>query len=219
MRAGEIVGLSGLVGAGRSELASCIFGIDPYDSGSVTVGGISVPPNQPKAAIDAGIGLVPEDRRKQALVTLLSVGTNITLGVLDQISPRGILSSMKEQIIVDREIKALAVKTSSANARVSTLSGGNQQKVVLGRWLARKPKLLILDEPTKGVDVGAKAEISELVIRLAQGGMAILLISSELPEILALSDRALVMRSGRLVANIPRADLDSESIMALATTG
>ena len=117
VRAGEIVGLSGLVGAGRSELASCIFGIDPYDSGSVTVGGVAVPPNQPKAAIDAGIGLVPEDRRKQALVTLLSVGTNITLGVLDQISPRGILSSVKEQIIVDREIKALAIKTSSANAR------------------------------------------------------------------------------------------------------
>ena len=219
VRAGEIVGLSGLVGAGRSELASCIFGIDPYDSGSVTVGGRAVPPNAPKAAIDAGIGLVPEDRRKQALVTLLGVGTNITLGMLEQISPRGFLSSARERVIVDREIKALAIKTPSASTRVSTLSGGNQQKVVLGRWLARKPRLLILDEPTKGVDVGAKAEISELVVRLAEGGMAILLISSELPEILALSDRTLVMRSGRLVANVARAEQNSETIMALATTG
>lgn len=219
VRAGEIVGMSGLVGAGRSELAAAIFGIDPYDSGSVEVGGRRIAPNDPAAAIDAGIGLVPEDRRRQALVSLLSVRTNITLSLLDRVKKFGFLSVSREEAIAEREIKALAVKTPSSKARVSTLSGGNQQKVVLARWLARNPKVLILDEPTKGIDVGAKSEISELVLRLARSGMGILLISSELPEILALSDRVLVMRSGRIAASLPREQATSETIMSFATTG
>ncbi|MDI6024758.1 sugar ABC transporter ATP-binding protein [Corticibacterium sp. UT-5YL-CI-8] len=219
VRAGEIVGMSGLVGAGRSELAAAIFGIDPYDSGSVEIGGIAVSPNDPKAAIEAGVGLVPEDRRQQALVGLMSVKSNITLSLLDRISSFGFLSMAKEQAIADREIRALAVKTPSSKTRVSTLSGGNQQKVVLARWLARKPKLLILDEPTKGIDVGAKSEISELILRLAEGGMAILLISSELPEILTLTDRVLVMRSGRISASLPKEQATAETIMSFATTG
>jgi ABC-type sugar transport system ATPase subunit len=219
VRAGEIVGLSGLIGAGRSELASCIFGIDPYDSGEVRIGGEKIRANDPKAAIEAGIGLVPEDRRRQALVSLLSVSTNVTLSLLDRISSLGFLSSAREAEIVERETSALSVRMASSKSRISTLSGGNQQKVVLARWLARKPKLLILDEPTKGIDVGAKAEISELIVRLAKEGMAILLISSELPEILALSDRVLVMRSGRLTAEIARADITAEAIMNYATTG
>jgi len=219
VRAGEIVGMSGLVGAGRSELASCIFGIDPYDSGSVEIGGEAIRPNDPKAAIEAGIGLVPEDRRRQALVGLMSVKSNVTLSLLDRISSFGFLNMAREREIADREIKALAVKTPSSNTRVSTLSGGNQQKVVLARWLARKPKLLILDEPTKGIDVGAKSEISELILRLAEGGMAILLISSELPEILTLTDRVLVMRSGRISASLTREEATSETIMSFATTG
>jgi ABC-type sugar transport system ATPase subunit len=219
VRAGEIVGMSGLVGAGRSELAACIFGIDPYDGGSVTIAGEAIAPNDPKAAIEAGIGLVPEDRRKQALVSLLSVRTNVTLSLLDRLTSWGLLSTTREEEIAERQIRALAIKTPSSKTRVSTLSGGNQQKVVLARWLARRPKLLILDEPTKGIDVGAKSEISELVIRLAREGMAILLISSELPEILALSDRVLVMRSGRISASLSREQATSETIMSYATTG
>ena len=219
VRAGEIVGMSGLVGAGRSELAACIFGIDPYDSGAVEIAGVQVPPNDPKAAIEAGIGLVPEDRRRQALVSLLSVRTNITLSLLERVKHWGFLSIPKEEEIAAREMKALAVKAPSSRTRVSTLSGGNQQKVVLARWLARNPKVLILDEPTKGIDVGAKSEISELILRLARRGMGILLISSELPEILSLSDRVLVMRSGRIAASLPREKADSETIMSYATTG
>ncbi|MFC3075505.1 sugar ABC transporter ATP-binding protein [Shinella pollutisoli] len=219
VRAGEIVGMAGLVGAGRSETASCVFGIDPYDSGTVEIAGRRVRPNDPKAAIDAGIGLVPEDRRRQALVGLMSVRSNMTLSLFDQISRHGFLSSALEEEIAAREIRSLAVKTPSSKVRVSTLSGGNQQKVVLGRWLARRPKVLILDEPTKGIDVGAKSEISELILRLAESGMAILLISSELPEILSLSDRVLVMRSGRISAALSRAEATSETIMSYATTG
>ncbi|MDQ0391891.1 sugar ABC transporter ATP-binding protein [Labrys monachus] len=219
VRAGEIVGMSGLVGAGRSELAACIFGIDRYDSGAVEIAGTQIPPNDPKAAIEAGVGLVPEDRRRQALVSLLSVRTNVTLSLLERLTHWGFLSISREERIADREIKALAVKTPSSSTRVSALSGGNQQKVVLARWLARNPKVLILDEPTKGIDVGAKSEISELVLRLARGGMGILLISSELPEILSLSDRVLVMRSGRITASLPRAEATGETIMSFATMG
>jgi ABC-type sugar transport system ATPase subunit len=219
VRAGEIVGMSGLVGAGRSELAAAIFGIDPYHAGSVEVDGVPITPNNPAAAIEAGIGLVPEDRRRQALVSLLSVRTNITLSFLNRLTSWGFLSVSQEERIAEREIKALSVKTPSSKTRVSTLSGGNQQKVVLARWLARNPKVLILDEPTKGIDVGAKAEISELVLRLARGGMGIFLISSELPEILALSDRILVMRAGRITASLSRDQATSEVIMSYATTG
>ena len=219
VRAGEIVTLAGLVGAGRTEVASCVFGIDAYEEGTVTLAGKRLRPGDPRAAIDAGIGLVPEDRRAQALVTGLSVGTNATLAVLDRIAPGGLISRRREEEAVASATRPVAVKMASAEVPVSTLSGGNQQKVVLGRWLARGPKLLILDEPTKGVDIGAKAEISEIIIRLAEQGAAILLISSELPEVLSLSDRVLVMRSGRIVGELGREALSPEGVMALATTG
>jgi ABC-type sugar transport system ATPase subunit len=219
VRAGEIVSLSGLVGAGRSELASCIFGIDSYEAGEVLIDGAIVPQGDPTAAIEAGIGLVPEDRRRQALVGNLSVRTNSTLAILDRIAPGGIISKAREAEVVERATRSVAVKMASLDVQISTLSGGNQQKIVLGRWLARNPKLLILDEPTKGIDIGAKAEISEIILRLAAQGTAILLISSELPEVLALSDRVIVMRSGRAVGELDRAELSPESIMNLATTG
>jgi ribose transport system ATP-binding protein len=217
--AGEIVTLAGLVGAGRTELASCIFGVDPYESGSVELAGEAVTPGNPRSAIEAGIGLVPEDRRNQALVTNLSVSTNATLAVLDRISPGGFLSKRLEDVAVATATRSVAVKMASTSVPISTLSGGNQQKVVLGRWLSRQPKLLILDEPTKGIDIGAKAEISELIIRLATAGTAILLISSEMPEVLSLSDRVLVMRSGRIVGQLDRSNLTPEAVIALATTG
>jgi len=219
IRAGEIVTLAGLVGAGRSEVANCIFGIDPYEEGEVRLHGKVVAPNDPTAAIQAGIGLLPEDRRRQALVAQLSVGTNTTLAVLDLIAPRWMILKDLESKIIREAQSSLAIKMASPDVKISTLSGGNQQKVVLARWLARKPSLLILDEPTKGVDIGAKAEISEIIIRLVAQGTAILLISSELPEVLGLSDRVLVMRSGRIVGEIPRGSLSQELVMKYATTG
>jgi ABC-type sugar transport system ATPase subunit len=219
IRAGEIVTLAGLVGAGRSEVANCVFGIDPYDEGEVRLTGKLVPPNDPTAAIQAGMGLLPEDRRRQALVAQLSVGTNTTLAVLDLIAPRWVILKERESKIIRDAQNSLAIKMASQNVRVSTLSGGNQQKVVLARWLARKPSLLILDEPTKGVDIGAKAEISQIIVRLVAQGTAILLVSSELPEVLGLSDRVLVMRSGRIAGEISRGSLSQELIMKYATTG
>ncbi|WP_457935457.1 sugar ABC transporter ATP-binding protein [Mesorhizobium sp. 10J20-29] len=219
VRAGEIVTLAGLIGAGRTELASCVFGVEPYESGSVELAGQPVPAGSPRAAIQAGIGLVPEDRRHQGLVANLSVSTNASLAVLDRIAPGGFVSKRLEDEAVATATRSVAVKMASTSVPISTLSGGNQQKVVIGRWLARQPKLLILDEPTKGIDIGSKAEISELIIRLAEAGTAILLISSEMPEVLSLSDRVLVMRSGRIVGELDRSNLTPEAVIALATTG
>jgi ABC-type sugar transport system ATPase subunit len=219
VRAGEIVTLAGLVGAGRTELANCIFGIDPYESGTVELGGQVVSPGDTTAAIAAGMGLVPEDRRQQGLIANLSVRTNATLAVLDRIAPGGILSPQREAEALETATRSVAVKMASAEVPISTLSGGNQQKVVIGRWLARGPKLLILDEPTKGIDIGAKAEISQIILRLAEQGTAILLISSEMPEVLALSDRVLVMRSGRIAGQLSRDNLSAEAVIALATSG
>lgn len=219
VRSGEIVTLAGLVGAGRSELANCIFGVDPYEAGTVELGGQVVPPGDTTAAISAGMGLLPEDRRQQGLITNLSVRANATLAVLDRIAPRGIVSAERETAALDTATRSVSVKMASTDVPISTLSGGNQQKVVIGRWLARGPKLLILDEPTKGIDIGAKAEISRIILRLAEEGTAILLISSEMPEVLALSDRVLVMRSGRITGELSRDNLSAEAVIALATRG
>jgi ABC-type sugar transport system ATPase subunit len=219
VRAGEIVTLAGLVGAGRTELASCVFGVDTYESGTVELAGKRIAPGDPRAAIEAGIGLVPEDRRHQALVANLSVSTNATLAVLDRIAPAGMISPKLEEAALHTATRSVAVKMASPDAPISTLSGGNQQKVVLGRWLARSPKLLILDEPTKGIDVGAKSEISDIIVKLAESGTAILLISSEMPEVLSLSDRVLVMRSGRITGELARGQISPEAVIQLATTG
>lgn len=218
VHAGEIVTLAGLVGAGRTETANCIFGVDPIDAGRVEMAGKMVPSGNPEAAIAAGMGLVPEDRRHQALVPNLSVSINATLAVLDEIAPAGLISAEREKVALDMATKSVAVKMPSADVPISTLSGGNQQKVVIGRWLARKPKLLILDEPTKGIDIGAKSEITDIIINLAKAGTAILLISSEMPEVLSLSDRVLVMRSGRIVGEIGRSELTAEAVISLTTS-
>ena len=219
VRAGEIVTLAGLVGAGRSEVVNAIFGADSFDAGSVSVGGVALPPGDPTAAMEAGIGYIPEDRRRLALVASMSVRSNATLAMLKAVSPQWLIRPALEDRIMDKAVRTLSVRMASADAPIATLSGGNQQKVVIARWLARNPKLLILDEPTKGIDVGAKAEISEIIVRLAAEGRAILLISSELPEVLALSDRVLVMRAGRIAGEIDRASLTAERVMTLATTG
>ena len=217
VRSGEIVALAGLVGAGRSEVARAIFGIDPYDHGSVAIKGKQLPPHNPQAAIAAGIGLVPEDRRKQGLVMELSVTRNATLTLRNQLARFGLISSTAERNAAAEWSKRLQVKTGSPDLAVATLSGGNQQKLVLAKWLATQPSLLIMDEPTRGIDVGTKAEVHRLISDLANRGIAVLMISSELPEVLGMADRILVMREGRLTATIARADATAERVMHAAT--
>ncbi len=197
VRAGEVVGLGGLIGAGRSELARGIFGFDRRRRGTVSVAGRAVRPDSPGDAILAGIGFAPEDRKEEALLLARSVLDNITLCVPDRIGRFGLVDRGRAQAIAGAIADRLRIRTPSLDHSVAKLSGGNQQKVVLGRWLARGPKVLILDEPTRGIDVGAKAEIYRLIDELAAAGMAILLISSELPELLGLADRIIVMRAGR----------------------
>jgi rhamnose transport system ATP-binding protein len=215
--AGEIVALAGLVGAGRTEVARAVFGVDPYDTGKVVVNGRRLRPNSPKAAMAAGIGLVPEDRRKQGLVMDLSVARNATLTLRHTLARMGIISGRKERTLAADWTKTLQVKAGSLDNEVSTLSGGNQQKVVLAKWLATRPKLLIVDEPTRGIDVGTKSEVHRLLSDLAGQGIAILMISSELPEVLGMADRVLVMHEGRITANLSRAEATPESVMRAAT--
>jgi rhamnose transport system ATP-binding protein len=217
VREREIVGLAGLVGAGRSEVARAIFGVDGYDSGTVTVGGRTLPGHNTAAAIDAGLAFVPEDRRKQGLVVEMSVARNITVTLRKALARLGILTRDPEYRAARSWSERLQVKASSLDTEAGTLSGGNQQKVVLAKWLSTNPKLLIIDEPTRGIDVGTKSEVHRLLDELAQQGMAVLMISSELPEVLGMSDRVLVMREGELTATLPRANADSETVMSAAT--
>jgi L-arabinose transport system ATP-binding protein len=216
VRAGEVVGLAGLVGAGRSELAHAIVGNEPVRAGRILVDGRVVRVRSPRDAIRAGIGFAPEERKAQALLMHRSVRDNISLAVLDRISVAHVVRRREERRIGRQFVDRLAVRTPSLDQVVANLSGGNQQKVVLARWLARRPKVLILDEPTRGVDVGAKAEIYDVINELAAEGIAIVVISSELPEILTLADRVLVMQAGRITGELSRDDATEESILALA---
>ena len=216
VRSGEIVGLAGLVGAGRTEIARAVFGIDRYDAGTVTFLGKPLPAHKPMKAIDAGIAFVPEDRRKQGLVMDLTVGRNTALTLRHKLARLGLISSARERAEASVWTTLLRVK-GSMDASVSTLSGGNQQKVVLAKWLATQPKLIIVDEPTRGIDVGTKAEVHRLLSQLAGRGIAVLMISSELPEVLGMSDRVIVVREGRISAEIARADATPESVMSAAT--
>ncbi|MFB7844381.1 sugar ABC transporter ATP-binding protein [Microbacterium sp. NPDC056052] len=217
VRAGEIVGLAGLVGAGRSEVARAVFGVDPYRAGSVSMHGAPVRPGSPTAAMRAGLALVPEDRRKQGLVVESGVGHNITLAIRQRLARFGLLTSAMENKAAQVWASRLEVKAHALDTVAATLSGGNQQKVVLAKWLATEPSVLIIDEPTRGIDVGTKSEVHRLLSELAGQGMGILMISSELPEVLGMADRVLVMREGRITAEIDRADATSESVMFAAT--
>ncbi|WP_192253326.1 sugar ABC transporter ATP-binding protein [Mesorhizobium silamurunense] len=216
VRAGEIVGLGGLVGAGRTEVARAIVGLDPLLSGKMTVGGQPYKPREPADAVAAGIGLVPEDRKQEALLLMQAVRDNVSLVVPDKVSRYGFFSRRRERALVARHVAELRVKTPSIEQAVGKLSGGNQQKVVFARWQARGPAVLILDEPTRGIDVGAKAEIYRLIESLADQGLAILLISSEMPELLGLADRVLVMQSGRISGELPWQEASEEAVLALA---
>jgi len=216
VRAGEILGLAGLVGAGRTELARVLFGLTPADSGRVRLRGRLVTIDSPARAVDLGIAYVPEDRRRHGVILDMAMAANTTLATLRAASRFGFLDFRQERATAARFVHQLAIKTPSLETPVGNLSGGNQQKVALARWLAANPVLLILDEPTQGVDVGAKAEIHRLMSELAGAGLAILMISSELPEVLGMSDRIAVMHGGTIAGVLDRALATQESILERA---
>jgi len=218
VRAGEVVALAGLVGSGRTEVARAIFGVDRYDVGAVRINGRDLRRGSPSAAMEAGVALVPEDRRQQGLVMDLSIARNIVLASLNVLRRVGVIRARTERRFGTEWADRLQVRYSRVSAPVATLSGGNQQKVVLAKWLARRPALLIVDEPTRGIDVGTKAEVHRLISELAKTGVAVLAISSELPEVLTVADRVLVMREGRLAASLSREQASEEAIIAAGTT-
>jgi len=217
IHAGEIVGIAGLVGAGRTELLQTIFGVTPAVGGTLEVGGTEVKISNPKEAISSGIALVPEDRKQHGLVLPMTVRENSSLPSLQRDSSRGWINQTSEQNGTQEAINSLKIKTPSPEQVAQFLSGGNQQKIVLGKWLAMNPKLLMLDEPTRGIDIGAKREIYKLMENLAGQGMAILFVSSEMEEVLGMADRAYVMHEGKISGELSRDQLSEESIMNLAT--
>jgi ribose transport system ATP-binding protein len=219
VRAGEVVGLAGLVGAGRTELAETVFGLRRRTGGRVLLDGEPVTARHPADAVAAGLLLVPEDRRHHGLIVTQTVRDNLALPNLDRLSAWGVLKPGAEERLARAQMTALGVKAYSSGQVVGNLSGGNQQKVVLGKWTVRRPRVLILDEPTRGVDVGARSEIYALMDELAAEGTAILMISSDLEEVLGMSDRVAVMHEGRLAGILPRAALSEEAVMHLATGG
>jgi rhamnose transport system ATP-binding protein len=217
VRGGEIVALAGLVGAGRSEVARAIFGIDRWDAGSVEVAGRRLPAASPTAAMAAGVALVPEDRRQQGLVMDFSIERNIALASLDTVRRGGLIPRGAERRFARDWALRLQLRYGKLTNPVWTLSGGNQQKVVLAKWLARKPTVLIVDEPTRGIDVGTKAEVHRLLSELAAQGVAVLMISSELPEVLGMADRIVVLFEGRVMREFARDEATEDAIMHAAT--
>jgi len=218
LRRGEILGIAGLMGAGRTELLECLFGSSPEPPlGLIYLEGKPVKFTHPVEAMAAGVALVTEDRKRLGLFAHMSVGTNITLCNIAQASTRGVLRHRRERAMAEHTIDRLAVKTSGPEAAITSLSGGNQQKTIIGRWLLTEPKVLLLDDPTRGVDVGAKAELYRLMDRLCRDGLGIIVTSSELPELLTVSDRILVLREGRLTAEFNRNDATEQAIMEAAT--
>ncbi len=216
LRAGEILGLAGLVGAGRTELARILFGLTPADSGEIRLAGKPVRIGTPARALELGIAYVPEDRRRHGVILEMPVAANATLALLSRLTRMGLLDFAREREVARACVESMSVKTPSLDVPVGQLSGGNQQKVALGRWLATGPRVIVLDEPTQGIDVGAKAEIHRLMGELAAGGMGILMISSELPEILSMSDRIAVLHRGALAGILDRKEATQEKVLSLA---
>jgi rhamnose transport system ATP-binding protein len=217
VRAGEIVGFAGLVGAGRTEVARVLFGVDQRDAGVVRLGGSPVEFASPSAAMHGGIAYLPEDRHQQGLVLDFSIAQNVTLPILPRLFPRFLIRAAAERAVANEYTEQFDVRMTGVDQLVGALSGGNQQKVVLAKWLASKPKVLILDEPTRGIDIGAKVEVHRIISELAASGLAIILISSDLPEVLAMSDRILVLHEGRITAEIPHERATQERVMFAAT--
>ncbi|MFD0413920.1 sugar ABC transporter ATP-binding protein [Streptomyces sp. NPDC127108] len=218
VRAGEVVGVAGLVGAGRTEVARAVFGADPYDAGTVEVGGRALPRHDVYAAMTAGVGLVPEDRKGQGLVLDASVEENLGLVTLRSATRAGLVDRAGQRAAAERIAGQLGVRMAGLGQHVRTLSGGNQQKVVIGKWLLAQAKVLILDEPTRGIDVGAKVEIYQLINELTAAGHAVLMISSDLPEVLGMSDRVLVMAQGRIAGELDADEATQDAVMALAVS-
>jgi rhamnose transport system ATP-binding protein len=216
VKRGEILGIAGLVGSGRTQLAETLFGLTPADSGAVQLGGSVLRTESPAEAIHSGIGYVPEDRRQHGVVLEMPITANVSLANLASVSRAGLISEARECALAEQYIGQLRVKTQSAYAVAGSLSGGNQQKVALARWLAVEPAVLILDEPTQGIDVGSKSEIHGLMCDLAEAGLAIIMISSELPEILGMSDRIAVMHAGTIAGFLSRAEATQQKILSLA---
>jgi ribose transport system ATP-binding protein len=216
VRRGEVLGLAGLVGAGRSELARSVFGIDRGAAGTLSLDGKPVQIHSPRDAIRAGIALVPEDRKLAGLVLEMSVRENTTLATLPQHVRHGLVSRASEREATAQAIRALGIRTASGELAATSLSGGNQQKVVLAKWLATKPQIIILDEPTRGVDVGAKQEIYALMHQLAKAGAAVLMISSDMEEVISQSDRVAVMHEGALAGILAGPEITEEAVMFLA---
>ena len=217
VRGGEVVGIAGIVGAGRTELARAIFGVDPVDSGEVWVEGSRMERFDPREAKNRGIGFATEDRQGQGIVPPLSVAENLALASLERYTRAGLLSRREERSQAEKMIEGLNIRTPGPDQEVRYLSGGNQQKVVIGKWLLADSRVLIMDEPTRGIDVGAKVEIYELMNELTEQGAGILMISSDLPEVLGMSDRILVMSGGRITGELSGEDATQEKVMALAT--
>ena len=216
---GEILGIAGLVGAGRSELFRAVFGLDKFEKGSLIINGKPLKVKKVKDAIDAGILMTSEDRKREGVVLCLSVRENVILSSLNAISKAGLLNLRVERSVVGKMVEKLSIKIASQNDKISSLSGGNQQKVILAKWLLKSPKVLILDEPTRGIDVGAKSEIYKLMENLAKQGVAIIMISSEMPELIGMCDRIAVMSQGRLTGEMLRRDFSQKAIMKLAIKG
>jgi ribose transport system ATP-binding protein len=219
IRRGEIAGFAGLLGAGRTETARLVFAADKRKGGTMTLGGAPYDPAHPIDAINAGMGFCTEDRKAEGIVPDMSVAENMMLALMPKLARSGIIDEARQKAIVEKFIKALSIKCSGPNQKIRELSGGNQQKVLLGRWLATEPRLLILDEPTRGIDVGAKGEIQSLIKSLADEGLAVLMISSELEEVIEGADRVFVLREGSSVAELHRAEASEESVMAVMAHG
>jgi rhamnose transport system ATP-binding protein len=217
VRRGEILGLAGLVGAGRTEIARVLFGIDQADAGEVLVAGKRADIKSPKDAMKLGIVYVPEDRHEQGLVLDFSIAANVSLPIVERLSRLLVVDRGREQRLAADYSQQLQVRSTGVDQLASGLSGGNQQKVVIAKWLATKPRVLLLDEPTQGVDIGAKAEVHRIISQLAGQGMAIVLISSELPEVLGMADRVVVLHEGRIAAEFGRDEASQERVMAAAT--
>ncbi len=214
VRAGQIVGLAGLLGSGRTETARAVFGADPPDAGSIRLMGESIVPREPAQAIARGVGYCSEDRKADGIIPDMSVRENITLAILPRLVAMGVVDEARQRDVVETFMKRLAIKASSAEQKIRELSGGNQQKALLARWLCADPKLLILDEPTRGIDVGAKAEIQSLIRELADQGLGVLMISSELEEIVEGADRVFVLSDGRTVADLAHDEATAPAVMA-----
>lgn len=219
LRKGEILGVSGLMGAGRTEIMRAVFGVDSCSQGQVFINGKEVKIKKPEDAIKAGIGFITEDRKNEGLILDFSIGSNITLPCLEALSSNSVLNKSKMKNFADDLSKRLGVKTQSIQELATSLSGGNQQKVVIAKWIGLKPTILIMDEPTRGIDIGAKRDIYDLMNELTDQGVSIIMVSSELPEILGMSDRIMVIHEGQLAGILPRAEASAESIMTLATGG